>query len=271
MRVVAVSMMKNEEDVCEDVVRHMAGQGVDGIIVADNLSTDRTRSILKTLQGRIGCPLVVLDDKDPAYYQSRKMTALAKQAWDMFSADWIVPFDADELWISKKQGETVGDCLRRAPARTTVVPAHLYNYMPTSIDPAGDCAFRTIQWRITQPAPLPKVAFKWHPAAVIEQGNHGVTHPNHNLWGFKLEVQHFPWRTVDQYAQKVKQGREAYQATDLEEGMGGHWRGDGALLEKHGREALEEKFNRWFHERDPNDNPELVHRPARFEPVPVRG
>jgi hypothetical protein len=43
MTVVAVSMVRDEEDIVGATVAHMRSQ-VDHVIVADNLSTDRTRA-----------------------------------------------------------------------------------------------------------------------------------------------------------------------------------------------------------------------------------
>ena len=86
-------MVKDEADIVAATVAHMCGQ-VDAVIVADNNSTDGTRDILD------GLPVTVVDDPDPAYYQSRKMTALAGRARVEFDATWVIPFDADEWWYS---------------------------------------------------------------------------------------------------------------------------------------------------------------------------
>ena len=48
MTVVAVTMVRDEEDVIRSTVAHMLDE-VDAVIVADNLSTDRTREILDDL------------------------------------------------------------------------------------------------------------------------------------------------------------------------------------------------------------------------------
>jgi hypothetical protein len=43
--VIAVTMVKDEADVIGPVIANLFAQGVDHIIAADNLSTDRTRSM----------------------------------------------------------------------------------------------------------------------------------------------------------------------------------------------------------------------------------
>src|SRR5690348_11150571 len=90
-------MVRDEEDVIEGVVRHLLAEGVDHVLVADNLSSDGTRAILDGLAA--GHPVTVVDDPDPAYRQAEKMTALARRA-GAAGADWVIPFDADELWVA---------------------------------------------------------------------------------------------------------------------------------------------------------------------------
>ena len=90
MSTIAVTMVKNEQDIVGPIIEHMVGQ-VDHVIVADNMSTDDTRAILNDF----GDSITVIDDLDPAYEQSKKMSALAQQAL-LLGAEWVVPFDADE-------------------------------------------------------------------------------------------------------------------------------------------------------------------------------
>lgn len=54
MTTIAVTMVKNEQDIVGPIVEHMISQ-VDHVIVADNLSTDNTRpwrwrTLLKSLR-----------------------------------------------------------------------------------------------------------------------------------------------------------------------------------------------------------------------------
>jgi len=90
MSTAAISMMRDEEDICYWTAKHMLTQ-VDKVIVIDNASVDSTGTILRDLG------VEVIDDADTSYYQSRKMTWLAQRAQrDGF--DWVIPFDADEVW-----------------------------------------------------------------------------------------------------------------------------------------------------------------------------
>lgn len=257
MTVVGISMVRDEADVVEGVLRHMAGE-VDWLLVADNLSTDGTRDILDKLETEL--PLTVVDDPEPGYLQSEKMSRLADRAAFELGAEWIVPFDADELWLADDRVRTVlansGSCPK--------VSARLFNHFATAIDPEGDDPFSTIVWRQREPAPLAKMAFRWEPGAVIEQGNHGVILPSGDHKPVELlEVRHFPYRSVEQFTRKARNGAAAYAATGLPYHVGQHWRQYGELLERHGEEALHEVYRTWFWHLSPSDAG-LIRDPAAY-------
>jgi glycosyltransferase involved in cell wall biosynthesis len=141
MKTFGISMVKDEEDIIGPVVQHMLTQ-VDHVLIADNMSTDRTRSILDSFDNSY---ITVVDDLDPAYYQSKKMTALAHQAGGM-GADFIVPFDADEIWYSPFG--LIKDVLASVPQDWFIVSALLYDHVPTSMDDLNEeNLVKRIGWR----------------------------------------------------------------------------------------------------------------------------
>ena len=265
----AVTMMKDEEDVAYHTLMHMAEEAVDGIIVADNMSTDGTRGELERAKRDAPCRVIILEDKDPGYYQSRKMTTLAKVAHDQYDASWIVPFDADELWYSTQPGEIdrVGHYLRSLESGYMIVKAPLYNHFASAVDGTSKNPFESMEWRQAQPGALPKVAARWHESLVIEQGNHGAHYDErvmmiHPTGG--LELRHFPYRSFEQFVRKAKNGAAAYNATNLHETMGAHWRQYGALLEKWGEDVLRrEVWEKYFWFYSPVDEG-MVRDPAPF-------
>ncbi len=261
--VAGVAMMRDEADVAEGVLRHMADE-VDWLLVADNGSVDGTRQILEQLQTEL--PLTVIDDRDPAYRQSAKMSALAEQAADL-GATWIVPFDADEIWYAR--GDRIREWLPRHGQ--WVVRASLYNHFCTAVDNLDPDPFRAMVWRQAAAAELPKVAFRWEAGAVIHQGNHGVTllsDPSGLSFGTalsaELELRHFPYRSAEQMIRKAVNGGAAYAAApELPYDQGAHWRSYAEIVRRQGPQALADVFGEHFFKRSPTDQ-QMVHDPAPY-------
>lgn len=247
-----VTMVRDEADVIYHTLCHLAGENLDGIIVADNLSTDETRAEIERAQRDLAegtpweraCEIILVEDNEPGYYQSAKMTALAARAANEHGARWIVPFDADELWYTK--GDRLGIHLANIGGWVNVVQAPLYNHFPSSIDPAGSVPFETIEWRQREPGALPKVCFRWSPEITILQGNHAISGGTGHVVHNGVQLRHFPYRTFEQFKHKAEMGAAAYAATDLPLSEGAHWRQYGAILERHGEDALREVYERWF-------------------------
>lgn len=241
--IVGISMVRDEADVIERLVEHMLAEGVDHLIIADNLSTDGTGDLLHDLP-----EVTVQLDRERGYYQADKMTALARQACDI-GADWVIPFDADEIWYAP--GQTIRDALDNAACDVVLAPA--YDHIARLADPFMGHPFDAIVHRRDYPQKMPKVAFRASPDARLHMGNHDVDRPGEReQW---LEIRHFQYRSLDQMARKVRQGTEAYEAADLHAMYGTHWKELAALSD----EALEARWSDLCCEQD------LI-----YDPAPVR-
>lgn len=268
MTVAAVTMVKDELDILAPVIRHTATQ-VDFLIVADNASSDGTRELLDELARDL--PLTVVDDPEVAYYQSHKITALARLARGA-GARWVLPIDADEIWVAR-DGRRIADVLSDQPEQVVITDAALYDHVATALDDHDEPdPVRRLVWRRPAAAPLPKVAVRALDGLTIHQGNHGasftgIEHPARV--GGRLVVHHYPYRSVAQMARKARNGAAAYAATDLPDDIGGHWRGYGRILEQDGEQGIVGVFQRWFFREHPDQplvvdgkhQPPLVHDP----------
>lgn len=245
MTVAGIAMVRDEADVIGPIVAHMLDQ-VDFVIVADNGSTDDTRAILEQLAG----DLTIVDDPDPAYRQSAKMTALAALAHER-GADRIVPFDADEWWYSPFG--RIADALGELAPQWLVTPAAVYDHVATGRDPESTNPIERMGWRRRDPLALPKVACQWRDDLVIGQGNHRADYAGGaTTTDALLVVRHFPYRSVEQLVRKVRNGAAAYRAmADLPVDMGTHWRQWGDLLDSAGPDALGDLFRKWYWRHDP--------------------
>lgn len=258
MSVFAVTMVKNEEDIIFYTIEHMLTQ-VERVIVADNMSTDKTRDLLNSIgESR----LTIVDDFDPAYEQSRKMTTLALQARAL-GADHVVPFDADEYWYAP-EFDTIEEAINQSPAK--IFPATMSNFVPTSKDDQKEKnPFKRIQWKRKENNPLVKVAGRTWPGMVVEQGNHNITYPEGFEHGWEenlLAVRHYPYRSEEQFVNKAIQGNAALALTNLPYESGQHWRDYAALANSKGRQALVDVYLEWFHSDNPRKDG-LVHEPVK--------
>lgn len=227
MTVVGISMVRDEADIIGDILGHMVAQ-VDHVIVADNLSVDGTRDVLEAFD------VTIVDDPDPAYYQSAKMTALARRAATEFNADWIIPFDADEWWTHPNG--RLADVLEASEC--DVMSAAVYDHV--IVGDAAGVGVDSMPYRWKQPSHLPKVATRPLPGLIIDQGNHGVSCEHQPVMGDGLMIHHFPVRSFQQFARKVDTGYAAYQLADLPIHFGEHWKAAGAV-DLDGKRAI---FNR---------------------------
>lgn len=217
----AIAMVRDEADVIERSIRHLAGQGIEHIVVVDNLSEDGTGTILRRLSAEIP-GLIVGDDAEPAYVQSAKMTRLA----DLVSgagATRVVPFDADEFWFG--QDGSLREALEASDA--PVLRAQMFNAFPRTDGSAFDL----------DPTPHfdVKVAFTPRDGAVIQMGNHDVLRPGVRAEG--LRILHLPWRSFDQFARKNRKGAAAIALAGTSEDLAYHWRRLGSLDDDALREA----------------------------------
>ena len=257
--VTAISMVRDEADIVEPVVRHMASQ-VDSLIVADNRSVDGTREILERLAAEL--PLTVLDEPREGYYQSRIVTRLARRAAER-GAEWVVPFDADE-WFASPQAR-IADLLAGRTEDILMCPS--YEHVPTSADdPAEPDPIKRIAWRQRDREKWPKVICRGLPGLTIEQGSHSARCEGREaVRGVgPFTIRHFKWRSPEQFERKVRNGAAAIAATDLDDRVCNHWRSYGQVLAEGGSEAL----RRVFHERHFREDPS---RPTIVSGVQVQG
>jgi hypothetical protein len=94
MRLFGVAMVRDEADVIEAFVRHNLSL-LDGLAIVDHGSIDGTSDILAKLQAE-GLALRVIPDAEAAFFQSLRMTEVARETLAREHADFVFALDADE-------------------------------------------------------------------------------------------------------------------------------------------------------------------------------
>ena len=220
MRLVGLSMVKNESDVIEAFIRHNL-RFLDALSIIDNGSVDGTREILVELQ-RAGLPLVIFDDPRFGYFQAEKMTALFRNVCDFITPDFCFLLDADEF-IDAPSREFLEEQLATLPRGVHGLVGWKTYVLPPNADLSEKNPLRRITYRRKTEDPIYyKVVISTTSDDIfrlrIAQGNHSISHADgkelpHQVLG-ALSIAHFPVRSPAQLVTKILCGWLAYLAKD---------------------------------------------------------
>lgn len=232
-------LVRDEEDILDANIRYHLDQGVDHIIVTDNLSVDQSPEIVQTYVDA-GVATYV-HEPDNTYAQSRWVSRMAQMAYDA-GAKWVVHTDADEFWMAPND-VPLKDWFA-AQRWKNVIRAKRHDFICLEDDGAPfwqRMIFRKAKSLNPLGRPLPpKVAHRARSGLTVSQGNHRVS-------GFRwprvlvsdLDILHFPLRSRAQYVQKIENGGKAYENnTELDPKVGATWRKQYAELQETGTLAF---------------------------------
>lgn len=234
MGIIAIGMMKDEADIAHACVTNLFNQGVDQVYVLDNNSSDGTAIHVVEAGG------VVFHDPEVAYLQSDKLTALAAKV--AIRGDWVLPFDADEIWQGLHWTVSVADMVTRYGA-SNVIRGLMIDHV--NVGPPVDSYANPIEdmpYHRVETTGYAKVMYRWDPAVRIEQGNHGVAGIEPKVATGVLDVHHFQYRGYEHFKRKMIAGAKAYDDPRLPADWGNHWRDAGALYEREGDAGMRELY-----------------------------
>jgi len=211
MKVVSISMVRNEADIIETFVRHHAGL-VDRMLITNHRSSDATSEILDQLKSE-GLPITVFEEHALEQRQQPVMSGLMNRAAREFQSDWVIPLDADEFLVSDGDNDlrTVinrlsANCVAKIPWRT---------YVPTPKDDAHvDVLKRVRHHRASEDPQYYKVMVPRAIAAVdryqLDIGSHNVIEvvglarvPRPADVAPGIALAHIPIRSLQQMQNKV--------------------------------------------------------------------
>ena len=123
VKVVGLYLVRNEVDIIEVNLRHHFATGIDEAIVIDNGSTDGTLEVIAELAEELP---IQLSSEVGHIYQGERVTRLARFAAGQ-GADWVLPIDADELWVAT--GTPLREVLEEAPADVRALFVEVVNFV----------------------------------------------------------------------------------------------------------------------------------------------
>lgn len=207
-KVYSVAMMKNEADIIESYVRYHLNI-VDGMVLLDNGSTDRSLEIINQLQSE-GLPIYVKQDNTLAYDQGKKTTGLINYTFDQFGPDIIFPLDVDEFLISPHYSGNPREIVNKLLTGKVYYLERDYTYFPIHLNENE----LFIPKRITYASPIkdywPKVVVLkkiWETySPSISGGNHDLLFNKRNIKveiSQDLKLRHFPYRSLEHLKSKI--------------------------------------------------------------------
>ncbi len=208
MRLVAVSVVKNEADIIEAFVRHTLAW-TDHHLVFDHDSTDGTREILQALQAA-GLPVSVFRDDAQGHLQQARSNHLTRLAAQAHAADWILPLDSDEFLDGPGRAELEAALQHAGSGQAVSLP--LLDYCACDSDDPAETN-PALRLRHCRPAPsvtrkifVPR-ALALDPTLIAGKGSHALYRGNEALASRPLpevwQLAHFALRSPQQQVLRV--------------------------------------------------------------------
>jgi glycosyltransferase involved in cell wall biosynthesis len=208
MKIISVSVMKNESDVVEPFVRHHLAL-FDEMIIVDHASHDSSAEIVRKMQAE-GLPVELRHNRDVEFQQDAIINELLGYCARDKRADWIFPLDLDEF-VACKEGADLRHIVATADRE---VPLRLpwKTYVPTSEDDSAEpLVFRRMTMRLSRETnQYCKVVV---PGSLYRRGDCRVDVGSHWLLRGKdkiagttpsgLSLAHFPVRSQEQLKGKI--------------------------------------------------------------------
>ena len=237
-RIIMTLLVKDEEDIIAANLEFHHRMGVDGFVVTDNNSTDRTPEILEEYKRR-GWILQIIKEPATGYEQKRWVDRMIWIAKTTYGADWIINADADEFWFP-----TSGSLKQEAvTTRANVIACNLTSVYPVD----GE---QWYEWRQTVQQPeiapedipplhkysifskidQPKVMHRADGYLQIHMGNHKVSMlPYCCKKSQDIVIYHYNYRDQEWFTRKMLNGSRELLSHKGKHG-GRHWRYFGELL-----------------------------------------
>lgn len=224
-------LAKNEEDIIEENLIFHKKMGVDGFIVTDNNSEDKTREIFEKYY-KMGWIKEIIDEKSQEYSQIEWVDRMIKIAKEKYKADWIINADADEFWHSKVSNLKI----ELSKSSSNIIQCDIFNvlsenqekfyYNTKIIKNLIDVEKYNLSKFNIYTKQFPKVIHRTKGYKKIHMGNHGVKMvlPVYEK-SMDIEIFHYSIRSLKHFKEKmITGGKNVEKNIALGRHVANHWR-----------------------------------------------
>lgn len=269
MKIVSISMIKNESDIIESFIRYNLNI-FDEMLILDNGSTDDSVNIINKLQDE-NLPIILFRGGETFFNQNDKLTGLLKKAIWEYGADIVCPLDADEFISSditnpRKIIENIdGDSYYHVSWKTYVATANddiNIKFIPSRITHIRDEKYEAYYKVI-----IPKNIVNNYDVS-IAMGNHDLVFKNQHdkptpVVIPNLILAHFPLRSTEQCMSKILVGWPTLIKKNKENNaLGYHWKSLFEKIKQKGSINSDdlEYFSKNYALREFNDNIQITEK-----------
>lgn len=228
-RLIMTLLVKNEEDMIAQNLEFHKKMGVDGFIVTDNNSSDKTMDILEKYQKK-GWILEIIEEKSSGYKQKQWVDRMVCIAKKKYKADWVINADADEFWYARSGSLKT----EMSTTRANTIRCPWQNMFPEDnkpfweweqyVCPVPDFTLYDLSPYAIYEKRNKKVAHRTDGYIQISMGNHKVAMFPHKVeWSEDIVIYHFTIRGRKQFINKMVQGGRELENNPSKHG-GRHWR-----------------------------------------------
>jgi hypothetical protein len=209
--VVALMVMYNESDILRRSVQDLTDNGVDGVYLIDNWSTDGSYEIAESMRGN---EVIGLERYPPdgatEFFDLRSILLRMEEIGSVIGADWLIKHDVDEA----RRGPWAGVSLRDAIYRVDVagfnrVDFTILNFAPVDngYEPGADFVsyFQHFDWARHPAHFLQLKGWKRQsrPVSLAASAAHKVDFEGARTFPYKFLMFHYPIRSQSHGERKI--------------------------------------------------------------------
>lgn len=220
--IAAVSTIRNEEDIISFCLHHFLQQGVDFILVENNASTDNTLEIVTEMAKED--ERIIVYNNEGEYHSSEALSFLAEEARQL-GCEWVIPFDADELWGSVNG---LGNDLKTIDSKYAAIEFRFENFVQNKKYDKNNI-LSTMNYKVPsfasdldiiqnrrswiEAGPVIKFLVRTHEGIKIPAGSHTYSR-SHMPYFFSEDffAYHLPMRSYDNLVTRAENGKRLIDA-----------------------------------------------------------